>query len=136
MDTNVIFELVKAKPEAKVVNWVRRIDEDALFLSVLTLGEMRKCIAEVTSGAGRAKLEMWLDTELRARFAGRFLPVDEEVADRWGTTPVVMARTGKPLPMIDGLMVATASRYNLVFVTRNTADFAGTGVPCLDPWLP
>ena len=134
LDTNVLSELMKPNPNARVVNWIEATDEDLLFLSVLTLGEIRKGIMELRAGSRRARLESWLETDLRARFAGRILPVDEAVADRWGTLAAVGEAAGRPVPVIDGLLAAEALHHNLTLVTRNTTDVAGTGVLVLNPW--
>ena len=134
LDTNVISELIKPKPEAKVVRWIGSTDENLLFLSVLTLGEIRRGIAALARGARRTVLETWLETRLRPRFAGRILPIDEAVADRWGTVAATAAAAGAPVPVIDGLLAATALHYGLTLVTRNVSNVAGTGVSVFDPW--
>jgi len=134
LDTNVVSELAAPKPDQNVVRWVEAADESVLFLSVLTLGEIRKGIEHLPSGRSRARLESWLQMDLRARFRDRILPVDEEIADRWGTLSALAAAKGKPAPVIDGLLAATAWHHNLTFVTRNASDIAGTGVPALNPW--
>ena len=84
LDTNVISELVKPRPEANVTAWIEGTDESLLYLSVLTLGEIRRGIAVLPQSRRRATLEAWLDKDLRARFADRILTIDQEVADRWG----------------------------------------------------
>src|SRR5260370_388805 len=84
LDTNCVSELVRVRPEPRVMQWMDAADEAALYLSVLTLGEIRKGLAALTPGVRRTRLETWLEVELRARFAGRVLPIDEAVADRWG----------------------------------------------------
>jgi toxin FitB len=119
LDTNVISELIKAKPEPRVTKWIESTDEDLLFLSVLTLGEIRKGIASLPQSARRAVLETWLD---------------EPVADRWGQIAGSAAAKKSPLPVIDGLFAATAQHHNLILVTRNTRDIAATGVSAFDPW--
>jgi toxin FitB len=134
LDTDVLSELMKPNPNVQVVNWIEATDEDLLFLSVLTLGEIRKGIMELRAGSRLARLESWLETDLRARFAGRILPVDEAVADRWGTLAAVGEAAGRPVPVIDGLLAAAALHHNLTLVTRNTTDVAGTGVLVLNPW--
>ena len=134
LDTNVLSELIKPKPDRRVVDWIESTDEDMLFLSVLTLGEIRKGIGALHPGARRAKLEAWLESGLRPRFAGRILPIDESVADRWGAISGSAAAAGKPVPVIDGLLAATALDHNLTLVTRNTADVMGTGVAVFSPW--
>ena len=84
LDTNIISELVKPRPEASVTAWIEGTDESLLYLSVLTLGEIRRGIAALPQSRRRAILEAWLDKDLRARFEGRILIIDHEVADRWG----------------------------------------------------
>lgn len=134
LDTNVISELVKAKPEARVTNWIDATDETLLYLSVLTLGEIRKGIAALPHSARRAALEAWLDHDLVLRFSDRILPIDQQVADRWGRMAGSAAARKSPLPVIDGLFAATAQQHDLIFVTRNTRDIAATGVQAFDPW--
>jgi toxin FitB len=134
LDTNVVSELVKPAPDRNVRRWIEDAEESLLFLSVLTLGEIRRGIARLPSGRRRGRLEVWLQADLRARFEGRILPVDDGTADRWGAISAAAAAQGKPVPVIDGLLAATALHHNLVLVTRNSADVAGTGVSTLDPW--
>jgi predicted nucleic acid-binding protein len=134
LDTNIISELVKPKPEPKVTQWVENTDETLLHLSVLTLGEIRNGIASLPQSARRAALETWLSHDLVLRFSGRILPIDEQVADRWGRIAGSAAAKKSPLPVIDGLFAATAQHHNLILVTRNTRDIAATGVAAFDPW--
>jgi len=135
LDTNVVSELIKPRPALSVVKWVDSTDENLLFLSVLTLGEIRKGIAGLVKRARRGALETWLETSLRPRFAGRILPVDEAVADRWGVITAAAAAAGTPVPVIDGLLAATALQHNLTLVTRNAADVARTGALVLNPFV-
>ena len=134
LDTNVISELVKPRPEPKVAGWISATDEALLYLSVLTLGEIRKGIAAVAHASRRAELEAWLERDLRFRFAGRILPIDEAVADRWGWIAGRAQAKKTLVPAIDGLLAATALDYNLTFVTRNAGDVAATGVSVFNPW--
>lgn len=133
LDTNIVSELVRAKPEPKVRQWVGSVDENLLYLSVLTLGEIRKGIATLADASRRVLLETWLDSDLVLRFADRILAVDRAVAERWGRLSA-QAGTKSPLPVIDGLLAATALHHNLTLVTRNTKDVIGTGVPIFNPW--
>jgi len=133
LDTNVISELVKPKPEAKVVGWIRATDENLFYLSVLTLGEIRKGVDRIPDPTRKVELEAWLSGELVLRFTERILGVDQSVADRWGQ---ISALAKNPLPVIDGLLAATAIEHNLTFVTRNTKDVAATGVQVFNPWKP
>ena len=134
LDTNCIAELVRPKPEARVMDWTDAVDEALLYLSVLTLGEIRKGIARLNQGKRRAHLETWLDVELQTRFAGRIIPIDAAIAHRWGLLASEAKRKGKALSVIDGLLAATALHYNLTVVSRNVSDFAAAQVQGLNPW--
>jgi toxin FitB len=134
LDTNCISELVRSKPEPRVLEWMEAVDESLLYLSVLTLGEIRKGIAGLPQSRRRTHLETWLDLELLSRFSGRILPVDPSVADRWGLLAAEAKRRGKSLSAIDGLLAATALQHNLTIVSRNVADFSNTPAQMLNPW--
>lgn len=135
LDTNVLSELIKPKPDAKVVQWIEGTNEASMFLSVLTLGEIRRGIARLRTGTRRGRLESWLQVDLRERFQDRILPINEAIADRWGALSAAAAAKGKPLPVIDGLLAATALHHDLMLVTRNGSDVAATEVAILNPWL-
>lgn len=134
LDTNVISELIKPHPHPNVAAWVDAAEESLLFLSVLTLGEIRKGIASLPRGPKRTALESWLDRDLTLRFSGRILPIDQPVADRWGCLAGEAAAQGTPIPVIDGMLAATASYHELTIVTRNTEDIRQTGVSSFNPW--
>ena len=131
IDTCALSELVKPKPSRRVSEWFDAAPPEALFVSVLTLGEIRKGIENLGGGGRRAKIAVWLEAELPAWFEDRILPVDIGVADEWGR---LMARLKTPVPAIDGLIAATALRHRFAIVTRNQSDFAATGVKLLNPW--
>lgn len=134
LDANCISELVRPRPEPRVLSWMDAADESLLFLSVLTLGEIRKGIAGLPQRRRRTHLESWFEQELRSRFAGRILSIEYAVADRWGLLAAEAKRKGTSLSAIDGLLAATALEHNLTIVSRNVADFANTPVPILNPW--
>jgi predicted nucleic acid-binding protein len=134
LDTNVISELVKAAPDSRVTKWIDATDESLIYLSVLTLGEIRKGIALLPNASRRVSLEAWLDHELVLRFANRILAIDQAVADRWGWIATKALAAKSPLPVIDGLLAATALQHNLALATRNTRDVAATGVAVFNPW--
>ena len=136
LDTNCISELVRIQPEPSVVAWMEAADETLLYLSVLTLAEIRKGLAGLPQSKRRTHLEVWLETALRVRFAGRILPIDEAIADRWGVLAARAKGKGKSLATIDGLLAATALHHNLTVVSRNVNDFKNTPVPVLNPWEP
>jgi predicted nucleic acid-binding protein len=134
LDTNCVSELVRVRPEPRVLEWMDAAEESLLHLSVLTLGEIRKGLAALPQSRRRTRLEAWLEIDLRGRFSGRILPVDAAVADRWGLLAAQARRQGAPLPIVDGLLAATALHYNLTMVSRNVCDFAAARVPILNPW--
>jgi predicted nucleic acid-binding protein len=131
IDTNVLSEIRRKSPDANVVQWINSRPATSLFLSVLTLGELRKGIDSLADSKRRLKLLDWLETELPLFFAGRILSIDEGVADRWGQ---LMASAGRPIPAIDSLLGATAAYHGLTMVTRNSKDFKNLGLEVLNPW--
>ena len=134
LDTNVISELIKSQPEANVTAWIEDTDESLLYLSVLTLGEVRRGIAALPQSRRRASLEAWLEIDLRARFTKRILTIDQEVADRWGLLTAAARSSGIILPVIDSLLAATALEHNLTLVTRDVGQIPTTGVAVFNPW--
>src|SRR5512139_3446120 len=131
LDTNIVSETVRRTPNKAVITWLDQLPGEALFVSVLTLGEIRKGIEALTDKRRREKLRLWLEHELPAWFEGRVLPVDLSVADRWGR---LLAEVGKPVPTIESLLVATALHHELRLVTRNTGDFNYPGLHVINPW--
>lgn len=134
LDTNVISELIKPRPQLNVTAWIEDTDESLLYLSVLTLGEIRRGIATLPESRRRATLEAWLDKDLRVRFEDRILTIDREVADRWGLLTAAARNSGIVLPVIDGLLAATALEHNLTLVTRDTGQVPSMGVAVFNPW--
>ena len=131
LDTNVISELVRPKPAKAVLAWFENIPSEALHISVLTLGEIRKGIESMPDGARREKLRLWLEHELADWFGSRILPVDIPIADRWGR---LLAQVKRPVPSIDSLLAATALHHELRLVTRNQKDFDYPGLEVINPW--
>lgn len=131
VDTNVISELRRRDPDANVRAWFAQRPATELYLSVLTLGEIRKGVEALTDLGRRTVLREWLERELPVFFADRLLPIDAGVAHQWGQ---LLAKAGRSLPAIDSLLAATALHHNLVLVTRNLKDFAGLPVQVLNPW--
>lgn len=134
LDTNVISELMRPRPNHRVTTWVAVTSEVLLHLSVITIGEIRKGIDLLDDNPRRAALQSWLDRDLRVRFAGRLLTFDDAVAERWGRLEALAKRKRVTLPTIDAQLAATALHHGLTFVTRNTADIEPTGVPVFNPW--
>ena len=131
LDTNVVSEFARPKPSSRVLAWIGTVPDQALHVSVLTLGEIRSGIEQLRDLSRREKLRIWLETDLRAWFGPRVLTIDANVADRWGR---LVAAAGRSLPMIDSLLAASALRYGLRLVTRNTSDFDFPGLEVVNPW--
>ena len=132
IDTNVISELRRPRPEPGVLRWFEQLPGKQLHLSVLSLGELRRGVERLEPGSRRDHLEGWLEQELPLYFSGRLLPVDAAVADRWGR---LLAQIGRPLPAIDSLLAATALEHGLILVTRNLRDMPGQVVTVMNPWI-
>jgi predicted nucleic acid-binding protein len=134
LDTNCISEAVRVNPEPRLLAWIEAADESLLYLSVLTFGEIRKGLAALAPSRRRTKLETWLEVELQARFSGRILSIDAEIADRWALLAADARRHGKAMSVIDGLLAATALHYNLTIVSRNVSDFSNLPIAFVNPW--
>jgi predicted nucleic acid-binding protein len=134
LDTNCISEVVRQSPEPRVISWLEATDERLLYLSVLTIGEIRNGVASLPQSKRRTHLESWLELELRGRFLGRVLPFEAASAERWGILTAAAKKKGIRLGAIDGLLAATALHFDLTLVSRNVRGFAGTPVVLLDPW--
>jgi len=134
LDTNVISEGMKERPNSGVVKWVAEADEDRLFISVVTLAELRHGVERMPAGARRNRLATWLKDDVPARFDERVLPVDIQVAEAWGRTVAKREASGRPIGAMDAFIAATAERNDLALVTRNARDFEGLGLRLLNPW--
>jgi len=129
LDTHVVSETRKKRPDRGVTAFLAAADSATLFLSVLTIGELRKGVeARRNTDPTTDRLSAWVDA-IETEFADRLLCVDAAVARLWGELSA-----GRSLPVIDTLIAATAIRHGVTLVTRNTGDFDSTGVPLVDPW--
>lgn len=133
LDTNIVSEWVKPRPDAGVVRWLDEVDEDRVFLTVVTLAEIRFGVERLAPGRRRACLDQWLRDELPARFAGRILPVDCKVADACGRLLARARQAGRGLGPMDALIAATCLVRDLVLATRNLADFETLGIELYAP---
>ena len=134
LDTNVVFEWVRPRPDPGVAAWLAAVDEDRVFLSVVTLAELRDGIARLTPGTRRTRLEEWLREQLPTRFEGRLLGIDCTVAIEWGDVVAERRRAGRPIGAMDAFIAATARVYDLLLVTRNVADFETSLAAMINPW--
>jgi predicted nucleic acid-binding protein len=134
LDTNVPSEFSRKRPDPRVVEWLKRQPATTLFLSAVTIGEIRKGLTVLPAGARRSELETWFNSDLLVWFRSRILPVNHAVADRWGVLDGECQLRGTPLNTADGMIAATALDYGLTLVTRNAKDFANLGVDIFNPW--
>ena len=135
LDTDAVSEWVRPLPDPGIVRWLDEVDEDRTYLSVITLGELRKGVDRLADGRRRHRLERWLTTDLLDRFGGRLLPVDAAIADEWGRVLAAAENAGRAVAAIDALIAATAKVHGLQVVTRNAGHFRDTGVEVLSPWV-
>jgi len=133
IDTCVISELVKPVPNTRITKWLQSAPSDVLFLSVLTIGEIRKGLVKLPDSKKKEKLSLWLDTLLKD-YNQRIIPIDLTVSENWGIIQGNAEKAGTPMSTIDGLIAATASTHNLILVTRNESDFAPGQISLINPW--
>ena len=134
LDTCVISELIKPKPSSKLIKWLRSCQEESLFLSSLTIGEIQKGISKLPDSRKRKKLQNWLDSELTQRFDRRIIGIDFKVAQKWGEIQALTEIAGIKMPVIDSLIASIGIVYDMAVVTRNTADMKNSGVRLFNPW--
>ncbi|HEX4954332.1 MAG TPA: type II toxin-antitoxin system VapC family toxin [Thermoanaerobaculia bacterium] len=131
LDTNVLSELARSRPDPRVVAWFQEAPDPALHVSVLTLGEIRRGVEVLRDESRRERLRTWLEVELVDWFGLRLLPVSAGVADRWGR---LLAEVQRSVPAIDSLLAATALHHQLRVVTRNVKHFRFPGLEVINPW--
>ena len=134
LDTNVVSEWTKVRPHAGVVSWLHEVDEDRVFLSVITLAELRYGVDRLPTGTRRGILDAWLANELPLRFESRILPIDSAVADASGRLTAQAEARGRTLSAMDALIAGTAVVHGLTVVTRDTGDFEIAVKSVLNPW--
>lgn len=134
LDTNVISELIAKQPNPNVVDWVDSLDPDDVYLSVITIGEIRRGIARLPDSRRKESMEVWLKEDLLIRFYARILPLDVDVMLEWGRLTGTLAARGINLTAIDSLIGATALHHRCTLVTRNEDDFRHVGVALINPW--
>ena len=134
LDTCVLSEFTHRVPEEKVIRWIDSIEEDQLFLSAITIGELQRGIEPLPTSHRKTELQVWLNTDLMKRFGDRILSLDMQTFLLWGSLTARLELNGRPVPLIDGLMAATALQHTLIMVTRNISDFLPCGVQMINPW--
>jgi toxin FitB len=134
LDTNVISELVRPAPEARVLAWIEAQGAADLHISAITLGELLRGVTRLPPSRRREALRRWVEHDLASQFEGRVLPFDRQAAEIWGALMGDGDRSGRPRATLDTQIAAIALAQELILVTRNVADFAGLSVRTLDPW--
>lgn len=134
LDTNVISELVAAQPDVNVIRWIESMDPEKIFLSVITIGELKKGIMKLPDSRRKEMLDQWLRGDLLVRFEGHILPLDTDTMLLWGALNARLEAAGHPLPAMDTLLAASAEQHQYTLVTRNTGHFEHTGILLKNPW--
>lgn len=135
LDTPVLSESSKRRPDPAVTEWLNAQDPSSVFLSILTFGEIQKGVSKREEGLERERLASWIEAALE-EFAEQILAIDLETALLWGEISGTAQRRGRTVPVVDSLIAATALRHRLTVATRNVDDFVACGVPVLNPWDP
>jgi len=134
LDTNVVSEWTKARPNPGVIEWLHQADEDRVFLSVITLAELRFAVDRLPAGARRQRLDAWLRDDLPLRFESRLVPIDVSIADTCGRITAEAEKARRTVAAMDALLAATAIARGLTLVTRNVGDFQGLVPALATPW--
>ena len=134
LDTNVVSELAKSTPNPEVVDWVRKLPPRAVYLSVITIVEIKKGSEKTGDLQRKAVIEKWLKEDLLVRFDGRILPLGVEEMLEWGALVATAEKSGRTLPAVDSLLAAVTRYHGCVLVTRNEKDFEGIGISVINPW--
>ena len=134
LDTCVISELLKPRPSQKVVTWIDSIEEEKLYISVITIGEFEKGISKLPTSSKKDRISDWLNEDLLIRFKGRILDLDVNTLIKWGQIVANLENQCRKIPAVDSLIAATVLQHDLCLVTRNIQDFQNCSIKILNPW--
>ena len=134
LDTNIISELIAPRPNPRVVEWIERQDPQQIYLSVITLGEIRKGIEKLEPSKRKNTLQTWLENDLLLRFHGRIAEIDAPIMLRWGALMGRLEKSGRSIHVLDALIAAIALEGQYILVTRNDQDFEHTGAAIFNPY--
>src|SRR5689334_3941120 len=134
LDTNVVSELIAREPNQKVVGWIDSLEPETVYLSVITIGELRKGVEKLAPSRRKDQLTHWLTSDLLLRFTNKIVNITTDVVLVWGELTGRLERDGKPMPAIDSLIAASVVEGKFTLVTRNEDDFQHAGIPVINPW--
>lgn len=134
LDTSVISELISNRPNPDVVDFIDSLDQENIYLSAITVGEIAKAIQKLTNAQRKEKLEKWLREDLLVRFEGNIIPLDTNIFIRWGELSAKLEGIGVEQPAIDSLIAATVLTHRMVLVTINETDFENMEIEIVNPW--
>jgi tRNA(fMet)-specific endonuclease VapC len=134
LDTCVLSEFTRRKPDESVIRWVESMDEEKLFLSVIAIGEIQRGIERMPESHRKSELLAWMNNGLIERFGERILALETQTMFCWGSLTARLENAGRPMPLMDSLIAATALQNNLILVTRNVTDFLSCGMQVINPW--
>ena len=134
LDTCVISEVIKREPNKNVISWLQAQNDDDLFLSILTFGEIQKGIQKDSDQSRKKKLKIWVEEDLKKRFENRIIPIDLKVVTNWGSIQGLAELAGRTMPTLDGLIAVSGLTYNCVVATRNTSDMEQSTAELFNPW--
>lgn len=135
LDTNIISELISKTPNKRVTDFILSLNEESLYLSVITIGEIKAGIEKLNDGQKKEKLLRWLENDLLVRFYNRIIDIDVEIMLQWGITNTQLKKIGKPLPVMDSIIGSTAQAKNLILLTRNEKDFKNLDIKIINPFI-
>jgi len=135
LDTNIISEFISKTPNQNVIDYILALDENDLYLSVITIGEIKAGIEKLDNGSKKEKLLYWLENDLLDRFQNKIIDIDTEVMLQWGAINHRLKQLGKPLPIMDSLIGATSEMKNFILITRNEKDFKNLNIKVINPFL-
>jgi len=135
LDTNVLSEFVAQQPDANLIRWISQHQDRDLYISVISVGELQQGISRLPASKKRSYLENWLQNRLLVDYQAFILPLDQAIMLHWGQMMAELNQQGRPMPIMDSLIAATAQWHSLVLVSRNTADFAHVDLEVVNPWL-
>ena len=134
LDTCVLSEFTRRQPDQRVMDWLNAIDEEKLFLSVITIGEIQRGIERLPDSHRKTELLVWMNNGLLKRFATRMIEIDAPTMFLWGSLTARLEASGQPMGVMDSLILASALQNNLIVTTRNVSDLLPSGVQVVNPW--